>query len=233
MGRGTMRIEWPRSGVLAVAVVWAMGFTIEGCARLPYTTKTIHQDERVVATVQREVESRAYNHPVQLSAAEVASIFRGLSAREQQRLPLRWFAEETPAKPVFREDELQALAPYLEETLKQLGPNERAHFEVRAPGFNPVESRDVVSGWVAVQEPYFYVTLEQFHRQVSIRKDDLYDINYPAIPPPPRDYILYFEPGRFWVEDQNGTRAVQYRQFLNSAEAGGATLKSIPPAVAP
>lgn len=218
---------------LTLALAWAVGLTMTGCARLPYTTKTIHEDERVVVTVQREVEARTYTHPVQLSGAEVASILRGLSVREQQRLPLRWFAEEAPPKPVFREDELQVLTPSLAEALKQLGANERAHFEVRAPGFNPRESRDITAGWVAVQDPYLYVVLEQFHRQVSIRKDDLYDINYPAVPPPPRDYILYFEPGRFWTQDQEGTRAVQYRQYLNSAESEGAGRRSAPAVVAP
>lgn len=233
MGKRSIRNNGRQTVTLALALVGLIGITMGGCARLPYTTKTIHADARVVTTVQREVEARAYSHPVQLNAAEVARILRGFSAREQQRLPLRWFAEETPPKPVFREDELQALAPHLADTLKQLGTNERAHFEVRAPGFNPTESRDVISGWVAVQDPYLYVTLEQFHRQVSIRKDDLYDINYPAVPPPPRDYILYFEPGRFWMEDQKGTRVVSYRQFLNSAETGEAGPKFAPSLVAP
>jgi len=208
-----------QAGWLVLVLAW--GGAVTGCARLPYTTKVVHEDDRVVAVVQREVEQRAYTHPVQLSAQDVARFLRGLSAREQQRLPLRWFAEEAPAKPVFREDEVQALAPHLAETLKTLGSNERAHFTLRAPGFNPAESRDTTAGWVAVQDPYLYVSLEQFHRQVSIRKDDLYDINYPATPPPPRDYILYFEPGRFWVDDHKGVRALEYRQFLGSAEAGG------------
>ncbi len=218
---------------LALVLIWSMGSFATGCARLPYTTKTIHADERVVVTVQREVEARAYSHPVELSAADIADILRGFSVREQQRLPLRWFAEDAPPKPVFREDELQVLAPGLAEALQQLGSNERAHFEVRAPGFNPRESRDTTAGWVAVQGPYFYVTLEQFHRQVPIHNNDLYDINYPAVPPPPRDYILYFEPGRFWVEDQTGTRAVQYRRLLNLADVGGAGPRSVPPVGAP
>ncbi|GAB1721740.1 MAG: hypothetical protein GDA65_07940 [Nitrospira sp. CR1.1] len=218
---------------LALVLMGAAALMATGCARLPYTTKTVHEDQRVIVTVQQEVDAQAHTHPVQLSSEDIASILRGFSVREQQRLPLRWFAEEAPPKPVFREDELQAVSPHLSATMKQLGANERAHFEVRGPGFNPAESRDVIAGWMAVQEPYLYLTLEQFHRQVPIRKDDLYDINYPATPPPPRNYILYFEPGRFWLEDQKGARAVQYRQFLNSGEAGGTGLKSIPAPVAP
>ena len=32
------------------------GLTMPGCARSPYTTKTVHDDERIVVNVQQEVE---------------------------------------------------------------------------------------------------------------------------------------------------------------------------------
>lgn len=216
-----LRIDWRRTGMLALTLMGAMGLAATGCARLPYTTKTVHEDERVVVNVQQEVESRAYTHPVQLSSTELAGLLRGFSIREQQRLPLRWFAEEVPPKPLFREDDIQALAPHLSEALQRLEANERAHFEVRAPGNNPRYRRDVIAGWVAVREPYLYLKVEYFHNQIPIRKSDVYDYNYPTPPPTPRDYILYFEPGRFWVTDDNGTRAVEFRQFLKSGEFGG------------
>ncbi|MCE3224327.1 MAG: uncharacterized protein K0S58_2507 [Nitrospira sp.] len=58
----------------AVAVVWAAGLAMTGCARLPYTTRMVHEDERVVVTAQQEVEPRMYTHPVQLTNTEVASL---------------------------------------------------------------------------------------------------------------------------------------------------------------
>ena len=76
-------------------------FSLSGCARLPYTTAVLHEDQRVRVTLQKEVEPAGYTHPVQLSAAEVASLLRGFSIRERQRLPLRWFAEEVPPRPVW------------------------------------------------------------------------------------------------------------------------------------
>jgi hypothetical protein len=190
-----------------------------GCARLPYTTAVLHEDQRVRVTLQREVEPAGYTHPVQLSAAEVASLLRGFSIREQQRLPLRWFAEEIPPKPLFREDEVQALAPPLAEALQKVGPEERVHFELLAPGFNPRYRKDTNAGWVAVRDPYLYLTMEYFHTQIPVRKSDQYDYNYPTPPPPPKDYLLYFEPGRFWVTNGKGKRAVDFRPFLQSAEA--------------
>lgn len=219
MREGSIERVWKGAGILALAVAWATGFTMAGCARLPYTTKTVHDDERIVVNVQREVEPQAYTHPIQLTSTEVAAILKGFSIREQQRLPLRWFAEEVPPRPLFREDEVQTLAPYLAEALQRLGSNERAHFEVRGPGNNPRYSRDTVAGWVAARDPYLYLTVEYFHNQIPIRKSDNYDYNYPLTPPTPKNYILYFEPGRFWLTDDKGTRAVEYRQFLKSGES--------------
>lgn len=190
------------------------------CARLPYTTKTVHEDARVVVTLQHELEPPAYSHPAQLGPAELRDILQGFSFRPKQRMPLRWFAEENVPKPVFRPDELDALVSRLSEGLRAAGPGERVHFELRAPGFNPSVRRDVVGGWVAVREPYLYLTLEYVHVQIPTRKADLYDYNYPTPPPPPAEYLLYFEPGRFWAADQRGLSALDYRAFLNAPKVG-------------
>ncbi len=219
------------SSGLALLTWLVAGLVLGGCARLPYTTKVLHQDRRVVINAQEELDHPAYTHPAQLSPSDVAGILQGLSAREQQRLPLRWFAEEVPPKAVFRADEIETLAPYLSDALAKVGPDERVHFEVIGPGFNPRMDKDSLSGWVAVRDPYLYVTLEYFHAQVPTRTSDLYDYNYPTPPPLPKQYLLYFEPGRFWVTDQNGRRAVEYRAFLKSAPAmsvPGASGRSAP-----
>ncbi len=202
--------------VLCVAV---MGLS-SSCARLPYTTKVVHEDARVVVVLQQEVEASAYSHPAQLTPAELTDILQGFSFRPKQRMPLRWFAEENPPKPVFRQDELEALVGRLSEGLRVAGPGERVHFELRAPGFNPSVRRDVVGGWVAVREPRLYLTLEYAHVQIPTRKSDLYDYNYPTPPPPPAEYLLYFEPGRFWAADEQGMPALDYRAFLKVPKVG-------------
>ncbi len=213
-------IRSDRRGIwgLALMLVWALAAT--GCARLPYTTKTIHEDQRVVVAVQRDVQPQTYSHPAQLTSAELTSLLRGFSIREQQRLPLRWFTEEQPPKPLFREDDLHALAPHLAQGFQQVGPDDRVHFEVRNPGFNPVYGRDTIAGWMAVRGPYLYLTIEYFHTQIPVRKSDDYDSNYPLPPPTPKEYLLYFEPGRFYTSDDKRLPAVDFRQFLKSGEAG-------------
>ena len=75
---------------------------------------------------------------------------------------------------------------------------------------------------MAIRDPYLYVTLEYAHVQIPTRKSDLYDYNYPTPPPPPADYLLYFEPGRFWVSDQQGVQALAYKEFLKAPKSGPA-----------
>ena len=207
------------TGSLALLALLVAYVAFGGCARLPYTTKVLHQDRRVVINAQEDLDHPAYTHPAQVGPSEVASILSGFSARVQQRLPLRWFAEEVPPKSVFRADEIEALAPLLSDALTKVGPDERVYFELIGPGFNPSMNKDSLSGWVAIRDPYLYFTLEYFHVQVPIRTTDLYDYNYPTPAPLPKTYLLYFEPGRFWITDQKGRRAVDYRAFLKSAPA--------------
>lgn len=197
----------------AVVIVIALG----GCARLPYTTLIVHEDQRVAVKLQREVDPAAYAHPVSLTPQQVASILRSYSLREKQSLPLRWFAEEALPQKIFREDELQVLALHLADALQRVGPEERVYFEVFAPGLNPKYRRDVTGGWVAIRDRFFHLTMDYFHVQQPVRKSDVYDYNYPTPWTPPKTYLLYFEPGRFFVTDpKTDTRGVEFREFLRT-----------------
>jgi hypothetical protein len=155
---------------------------------------------------------------VHLQADEVTAVLNGFSFREKQRLPLRWFAEEVPPKMIFRSDEMQALVPFLVEGLEKAAPDERVYFQVLAPGMNPAAERDTTAGWIAVREPFLHLVLEHYHAQFPVRKSEQWDLRYPATPPLPKTYLLYFEPGRFWeTEPESGRQAVQLREFLKAA----------------
>ncbi len=222
-----------RLTVFGLTMLSVIGVGLVGCARLPYTTKTVHEDSRVAVTLQQEVEPARYTHPVQLTAEQVAAILRAFSLREEQRLPLRWFAEEAPPKQVFREEELVLVSPYLVNALQRAGPEERAHFQLIAPGMNRADARNITAGWVAIREPYFYLTIEYFHTEVPIRTIDDYYMNNPQMPPLPGSFLLFFEPGRFWVTDQKGVRALQFRDFLKVAPLSGSGESALRPVPAP
>jgi hypothetical protein len=206
----------------AVTIWGVIGMALAGCARLPYTTKTVHEGPHVKVVLQQVVKPAGYSHPAQLTAQEVTAILRGFSLREEQQLPLRWFAEEIPPKQLFGEDELAHVSSYLVDGLRAAGPDERVHFALFAPGMNPADSRNVTAGWIAVREPYLYLGIEFFHIEVPIRTIDNYYQNYPLLPPEPKTYLLFFEPGRFWGTDQAGTRGLEYRQFLKAVPANKA-----------
>lgn len=204
-----------RTTTLLVAVLVLIGL---GCARIPYTTAVVHEDQRVSVMLQREIMPAGYRHPVQFAPQQVAAILRGFSLREQQRLPLRWYAEEAPPNKLFREDELQVLAPQLADALQKVGPEERVYFELFAPGMNPRYRRDVTGGWVAVHDHLLHLAIEYFHVQQPIEKSDPYDRNYPTPWTPANTYLLYFEPGRFYLTDpKTDRRGVDFREFLKTA----------------
>jgi hypothetical protein len=203
---------------LLVLFLLIAGTLTGGCARLPYTTSVVHEDRRVIVSLQRDPDAKAFSHPVQFQADEISAVLNGFSFREKQRLPLRWFAEEVPPKKIFRSDELQALVPALVEGLGKAAPDERVYFQVFAPGMNPASERDTTAGWIAMREPFFHLALEHYHAQFPIRKSEQWDLRYPATPPLPKTFLLYFEPGRFWETDPaTGRQAVQLREFLKSA----------------
>ncbi|MER3424318.1 MAG: hypothetical protein C4293_14950, partial [Nitrospiraceae bacterium] len=85
---------------------------------------------------------------------------------------------------------------------------------------DPAYDRDVTAGWIAVRDPYFYLALDYFHTKLPVRKFDRYDYNFPLVPEAPHAYLLYFEPGRFWVsEPTSGRHAADFRGFLRSGSA--------------
>ena len=208
-----------RTATLLVAVLVLIGL---GCARIPYTTSVVHEDQRVSVMLQREITPAGYTHPVQIAPQQIAAILRGFSLREPQSLPLRWFAEETPPKQLFREDELQVLAPQLADALQKVGPEERVYFDLFAPGMNPRYRRDVTGGWVAVHDHLLHLSIDYSHVQQPVTKSDPYDHNneYPTPWTPENTYLLYFEPGRFYVTDpKTDRRGVDFWAFLKTASS--------------
>ena len=201
----------------AVALIIVLASASLGCARLPYTTQVVQQDQRVMVVVQQEVTRVVYTHPARLTPEDLKAILNGFSLREKKQVPLRWFAEEVPPQKLFRQDELDVLARSLASAFEKAGPEERVYFHVYMPGPNPNYDRDTTAGWLAFRDSYLHLEIDYFHTLLPVRKIDQYDYNYPLTERTPIAYLLYFEPGRFWVVDPvSGDRAVDVRALLRS-----------------
>lgn len=219
---------------LAMIVLAGSLLLYAGCARLPYAVVPVYQDSRVSITIQQEIDSVRYSHPITLSADELAAIFRAFSIREKVSIPLRWFSEEKTPDRLFRDDEIRTLVPHLQVALSRVQPDQRVAFELHAPGKNPSVDREVTSGWMAARGPFLFLHIDFFHSLLPSHATSVYEADRYATPPPlPNSYVLFFEPSRFWSKDPvTDRRGVEYRDFLKTLPSTGATGKSSRP-VAP
>lgn len=174
-----------------------------GCARLPETTRVLHDDDRVVTRLETDFNApeRTYSNKTELSVEQLTRLLRGYTVRPRSRVPLQAFIDNTPPRKLFRESELDALVPPLREALQQVGFDERIRFEVFSPGRNPRYWRDVTGGWIKVRHHFFHLVVDYFHVEQPVRKTDAYDRYYPSPWTPERAYTLYFEPERQYVTD--------------------------------
>ena len=186
-----------------IAVPLSVALAMSGCARLSETTRVVHDDDRVVVTFETDLNApaRTYTSPTDISTERLTSLLRGFSVRSQPYLPSRVFADDTPPKRLFRDGELEALAPVLHEALLKVGFRERVRFEVLSPGRNPRYWRDVTGGWIKVRDHYLHLGVDYFHVEQPVRKTDVYYRNYPTPWTPEHAYAVYFEPEQFYVTD--------------------------------
>ena len=189
-----------------------------GCARLPVPIQVIHEDQRLVVRIERVAKDEGYTHPISLKPAEVARVLKGMSSREQPSTwPLHLFSKTAVPERLLRDEELQALAPYLVEGLRTANPNERVAFALYEPGLNPTYERIVTSGWIAIRDPFFHVGLNYVRSLQPQSPTRGYYPFYPDVPPAPPPYELFFEPQQFWMKDPaDGTSAVQFRDYLRT-----------------
>jgi hypothetical protein len=194
-----------------------------GCARLPVPIQVIHEDQRMVIRIERVAKDEGYTHPISLKAADVAKLLKGISSREQPATwPLRLFGKPATPERLFRDEELQTLAPHLAEGLRMANPNEWVAFALYEPGLNPTYERIVTSGWIAVRDPFFHVGLTYVRSLQPQSPTRGYYPFYPEVPPAPPPYELFSEPQQFWMKDPaDGTTAIHFRDYLRTVTPPG------------
>lgn len=201
--------------VLGPAMFWLLAI---GCARLPVPVQVIHEDQHLLIRTERVTGTGDYSHPIVLKAEDIARILKGISVQERPTSwPLRLFGKTAEPDRLFREDDIQAISPYLADGLQTAKPNERVSFALYAPGPNPTYERYVTSGWIAIRSPFFHVALD-FVRNLQPRSPTRnYYPFYPEMPPAPPASDVLFEPQEFWRADPvDGNPAVQFRDLLRT-----------------
>lgn len=196
---------------------------VVACARLPTPVQIIHEDDRLLVRTERLVQDGNYTHPITLKPEEIAAVLNGLWARERPGTsPLRLFGKAAGPERLFREDEMQALAPFLAEGLGIAKLGERVSFSLYSPGKNSQYERVVTSGWIAVRDPYLHVVVEYVRNlqpQSTSRGYYPFFQDLPSAPPP---YEVFFEPQQFWITDPtDGQPALQFRELLRAQSRGG------------
>jgi hypothetical protein len=220
----TASTRWGRGLLVGSRLVLALFCLLAiGCARLPVPIQVIHEDQRMAIRIERVAKDESYTHPISLKVADVAKLLKGMSSREQPATwPLRLFGKTATPERLFRDEELQALAPYLVEGLRMANPNEWVAFALYEPGLNPSYERIVTSGWIAVRDPFFHVGLTYVRSLQPQSPTRGYYPFYPEVPPAPPPYELFFEPQQFWMKDPaDGTSAVQFLDYLRTVAPPG------------
>ena len=206
--------------------LWSVSFLVstiallDGCARLPETTRVIQNDDRVVVRLETVVNVDAYSQGTTLDipADQLAALLRGFSVRQVSSIPIRYLKDAQPPRKFLQEREIDALTPALLQALQSVGPDELIRFEVLSPGRNPRYWRDVTGGWIKVRHRYFHLAVDYFHVEQPVRKTDSYDPNYPSPWTPEQMYSVYFEPNsQFVLDPQMNSFAVDLSQFSSSA----------------
>jgi hypothetical protein len=205
--------------ICPAALLSLIGMLLTDCARLPETTRVIHDDERVVVRMETDPDSNPYaqSTPTDIPSDQLTRLLRGFSVRPASSVPVRFLGDDRPPRKFLLEREIEALVPVLQNALQKVGSDERIRFEVLSPGRNPRYWRDVTGGVIKIRNRYFHLWVDYFHVEQPIRKTDAYDPKYPSPWTPEQAYAVYFEPqGLFVIDPQLNHSAVDMNKFLSS-----------------
>jgi hypothetical protein len=201
--------------LLGPTMLWLLAI---GCARLPVPVQVIHEDQHLLIRTERVASTGDYSHPILLQADDIARILKGISVQERPTSwPLRLFGKTAEPDRLFRDDDIQSMAPYLADGLQAAKPTERVSFALYTPGPNPTYEHYVTSGWIAIRSPFFHIALHYVRNLQPRSPTRTYFPFYPEMPPAPPTSDVFFEPQEFWMVDPvDGDSAVQYRHYLRT-----------------
>jgi hypothetical protein len=186
--------KWWLAGPLVIIV----GCVVTGCVAPVLHSYLVY--ENPTSFVRLEISPRVdpnlprtWNaHPATLSRHQMKRALKGLQVREHRSGLIRWFLGEADPQPVFREEEVELLAPRLLEGLELAVPRELVTFYVSHP-INATK-REVTSGGIYVKNGSLYVIVSNYRTNYEIPPAGLiYDRRYPLFSLAPLDVDLLYE----------------------------------------
>lgn len=223
-GRPAFRIPGLRfpggAPVLALAAI----LMAAGCATTPPNAGMIVWEAGPeFVRLDTDPSGTRYSHPVHLTAAEVATLLRGVRSGEHRNVIHRLFTGEAKKYRTFQDDDIAHLAEPLAMALAKAAPTERVYFHLSEP--NPQGGEISTAGWIAVREPVLILQLSEA-RDLHAPGSDIskYVRSLPDIPIPPTPFEATFEPeefllrqdslGSWFAPDQLEELRILYRRVL-------------------
>ena len=171
-----------------------------GCAVPHPLSRTIYEDPANFVRVENdpfvfpELPHSLHSHPVKLTPDQMIKILRGFKVREHRVRLHILIAGEAEKEPVFREDEIQLLAPRLTEALARVEPTERITFYLSRPQTSI--KREITTGGLYVRDGSLHFILGNYRFNYGIPAYGMvYDRRYPTRPIAAKSFDLFFEPG--------------------------------------
>lgn len=208
---------------LAVAL-----FVLIAAACAPQSAQPVSMvSEEGLNTVRLETDpdGSVNRHPSSLTAAQIASLLRGVRAWERRNVIHRLLAGDASRTRAFREDEIAFLAPAIARALSQASPSQRVYFHLAHA--DPSGAQETTSGWVFVRDPDLHLLLSAVH-DVHPPGPDIsrYDRRMPDVPETSGPFDVTFEPeeylvkvrsgGKWFAPDQREELIIRYRDALAS-----------------
>jgi hypothetical protein len=160
--------ELPMSHNPRLALVLLAGITLalSACATGSNLDLTIHESERGGVYVER-IPDRSFHtaHPITLSVDTMARVLRGVVVKEDRGFVLNLAAGKPEAVRVFRDEDVEYLAPLLVEGLARAASDQQVGFRLVQTGA-PAES---TKGWLYAYGRSLYLTLPWLNTVYQVR----------------------------------------------------------------
>jgi|GEM_PF-1479693 len=196
MREGVNRVRGGRLMMALCLIVLSTACTV------PYRVATDPVVDEVVVQVIPSAAA-AYDHPVRLSASEMADLLREVRIQFTSHWLQRLITGPLDAVPLFDEEALARVGPALSEALVRAGADDRIVFYVAQRRAS--DRREVTSGTLFVKGQRLTLAVINHQNRVDVLPGlAVYDRQAPEVAVAPQHFSLIFRERAFVLEPQTG-----------------------------